>query len=166
VSRVLHYIDLLSEWTGKGCSFLIIALSFIEGFEVVARYVFKRPTIWAHETSSMIFGAYIIFGGAYTLYLSGHVNMDLIYVRTSPRGRALLDVITFWLFALFCVVLVWKGGETSWRALETLEHSGSIWNPPMYPIRVVLPTGACLLLLQGIAKFVRDVMTLVGGKSP
>lgn len=146
-------------------SFLIIALSLVVGYEVIARYVFSRPTIWAHEASAMIFGTYIIMGGAYTLYLSGHANMDLVYGSISPRRRALLDIITFWFFALFCAVLVWKGGETSWRALKSLEHSGSIWNPPIYPIKVVLPIGAGLLLLQGIAKFVRDVITLVKRES-
>ena len=166
MSRLLHYIDLLSEWTGKVSSFLIIALSLVVGFEVVARYLFKHPTIWAPEISTMVFGAYIILGGAYTLHIKGHANMDLIYERISPRKKALLDVITFWFFAFFCVVLVWKGGATSWRALETLEHSGSIWNPPVYPIKMVLPVGAGLLLLQGIAKFIRDVITLVRGESP
>lgn len=154
-------MDLLSEWTGKVSSFLILALSLVVGFEVTARYVFKHPTIWASETSAMIFGVYIIIGGAYTLQLGSHANMDLVYGCFTPRGRALLDIVTFWVFAFFCVVLIWTGGETSWRSFVTLEHSSSIWNPPVYPIRAILPLGAFLLLLQGIAKFVRDVTTLI-----
>lgn len=166
MSRVLHFIDLLSEWTGKASSYLIIVLSLVVGYEVVVRYIFRQPTIWAHETSAMIFGAYIIFGGGYTLYINGHANMDLIYQRMSPRGRALLGILTFGFFALFCVTLVWKGGEIGWRTLTALEHSGSVWNPPIYPIKIVLPIGASILLLQGVAKFVRDIIALFKGGAP
>lgn len=164
MSRFLHLIDLVSEWTGKFSAFLIVVLSLMIGYEVVARYIFNRPTTWSSEASAMVFGAYIIFGGAYTLYTRGHVNMDVIYQRLSKKQKAFIDVITFWFFALFCVVLVWKGGERSWYALKNLEHSGSLWNPPVYPIKLVLPVGAFLLLLQGIAKFIRDAATLVSGR--
>jgi len=164
VSRFLNLIDLISEWTGKISAFLIIVLSFVIGYEVLARYIFNQSTVWAHETSAMVFGAYVIFGGAYTLSIGGHVNMDLVYQRLSTRKKALMDIITFWFFALFCAVLVWKGGDSAWYALKNLEHSGSIWNPPIYPIKLVLPIGAFLLLLQGVAKFIRDAITLVRGR--
>jgi TRAP-type mannitol/chloroaromatic compound transport system permease small subunit len=161
VSRVFHFIDLLSEWTGKASAFLVLVLSFLIGYEVVARYLFNRPTIWAHELSAMIFGTYIILGGAYLLSIRGHVNMDLIYDRLSPRKKAFLDIITFWFFAVFCIALVWKGGDTAWYSLKTGEHARTVWSPPLYPIKMVLPIGAFLLLLQGIAKFIRDVITLI-----
>ncbi|MEW6425441.1 MAG: TRAP transporter small permease subunit [Bacillota bacterium] len=164
MSRFLHLIDLVSEWTGKLSAFLIVVLSFVVGYEVISRYVFKHSTAWASEASAMLFGAYIILGGAYTLSVGGHINMDLIYQRLSKRQKALMDIVTFWFFALFCVVLVWKGGERAWYALKNLEHSGSLWNPPVYPIKLLLPVGAFLLLLQGVAKFIRDAVTLVGGR--
>jgi TRAP-type mannitol/chloroaromatic compound transport system permease small subunit len=163
VNRVLHFIDLLSEWIGKASAFLVLALSFVIGYEVVARYLFNRPTIWAHELSAMIFGAYIILGGAYLLSAGRHVNMDLIYGFLSPKKKALIDIITFWFFALFCVALVWKGGDTAWYSLKIREQARTMWSPPLYPIKLVLPIGAFLLLLQGIAKFIRDAITLAKG---
>lgn len=163
VSSLLHFIDTISKWTGRVVSFLIIALTLLICFEVIARYLFNHPTIWAQESSGMLIGAYTIFGGAYTLYTGGHVNMDVVYARLSPKRQALIDVITFWFFLLFCVALLWMGGDSAWRALRNLEHSGSIWNPPIYPFKLVLPVGAFLLLLQGLAKFIRDVITIVKG---
>ncbi|MCL6477566.1 MAG: TRAP transporter small permease subunit [Peptococcaceae bacterium] len=163
MSSFLSLIDRISEWTGKLSAFLIVILSFMIGYEVVSRYIFNRPTLWVNETSAMLFGAYIIFGGAYTLSAGGHINMDLVYQRFTKRQKALIDLITFWFFALFCVVLVWKGGDSAWYSLKNLEHSGTLWNPPVYPIKLVLPIGAFLLLLQGVAKFIRDAKILVGG---
>lgn len=163
MSHVLHFIDLLSEWIGKASAFLVLALSFVIGYEVVARYLFNRPTIWAHELSAMVFGAYIVLGGAYLLSAGRHVNMDLIYGILSPRKKALIDIITFWFFALFCVALVWKGGDTAWHSIMVREQARTTWSPPLYPIRLVLPIGAFLLLLQGVAKFIRDAITLAKG---
>jgi TRAP-type mannitol/chloroaromatic compound transport system permease small subunit len=163
VTSLLHFIDNISKWTGRVVSFLIVAMTFFICIEVVARYLLNRPTIWVHETSAMLMGAYIIFGGAYTLHTGGHVNMDVVYGRLLPKKKALIDVITFWLFLLFCGALLWMGGDSAWRALRNWEHSGSLWNPPIYPFKLILPIGVFLLLLQGLAKFVRDAITLVTG---
>lgn len=63
VSSLLHFIDNISKWTGRVVSFLIVALTFLICFEVVARYLLNRPTIWVNEASAMLFGTYIIIGG-------------------------------------------------------------------------------------------------------
>jgi len=158
MKRFLSFIDKVNAWVGRVSSLFVIVLTFLFVYEVVLRYVFRKPTIWSHELTSMIFGAYIILGGAYTLYNKAHVNMDLIYIKLSSRARAFLDIITFWMFALFCITLLWKSGETAWRAIMTSQHSSSIWSPPVYPIKLVLPIGTLMLLLQGIAKFIRDIL--------
>jgi TRAP-type mannitol/chloroaromatic compound transport system permease small subunit len=160
---LLHCIDLLSEWTGKITAFLIVVMSLVIGYEVVARYLLVRPTVWAHETSAMVFGAYIVLGGAYALNTHGHVNVDIVYGCFSPRGRVLADVLTFCIFALFCGALVWKGGESAWNSLKFLERSGSVWNPPVYHMKIITFIGCLLLLLQGLVRFVRDVVTLFRG---
>jgi len=162
--KILHYIDLVNEWTGKCISFLIIVLSLVIGYEVIARYILNAPTIWAHEASGMMFDTYIVLGGAYILSIRGHVNMDVVYNRLSRRQQALLDIITFWVFASFCVALIWTGWERAWYSLRIMEHSATTWGPPLYPIKMVLPIGAFLLLLQGIAKFARDIIILVKGE--
>lgn len=158
MSYTLQFIDNVNKWLGRAVSFLIVVLTTVVTYEVAARYIFKHPTIWAHETSSMLFGAYIVLGGAYTLRVGGHVNMDVVYGHLSRKTKDIFDVVTLCITLLLCGVLVWRGGETAWRALRMLEHSGSIWNPPVYPIRLVLPLGAFLLFLQAVVKFLREVV--------
>ena len=166
VNKFLHSIDSLSEWTGKAVSFFIFLLALIVGYEVVARYLFRSPTLWVHEISAMFFGTFIIIGGAYTALRGGHVNMDLVHKALGTRARALLDILTFSLALAFLAVLLWKGGATAWKSIKTLEHASTQWGPPIYPFRVMLPLGALLLLLQLIAKFIRDIRILISGKEP
>jgi TRAP-type mannitol/chloroaromatic compound transport system permease small subunit len=160
VDKLLHIIDSISEWTGKTVSFGILLLALIVGYEVAARYLFKSPTLWVHEVSVMFFGTFIIIGGAYTALKGMHVNMDLVHNALSPRIRALLDVLTFFIALPFLGVLLWVGGKSAWKSVMVLEHASTQWGPPIYPFRVMLPLGALLLLLQLVAKLIRDLRIL------
>jgi len=157
-------IDSISEWTGKIVSFLIIVIIGVTIWEVILRYVFNAPTIWAFDAAYLIFGAYGVLGGAYTLYLKGHVNVDILYGRFPLRVRAIVDLGTSIFFFLFCGLLLWKGGEMAWDSLKIMERGSSAWNPPIYPIKLTIPIGVFLLLLQGIAKFIRDLVMATTGK--
>ena len=163
--KILRLIDDLSEWTGKAVSFLILGLGFVFCYEVVMRYAFDRPTIWAHEFSAMLFGTAMIISGAYVLRFDGHIAMDILYNRFSVRGRAILDVITYFVLTLpFLLVLIWFGGVSAWRSLISLERDSTFWGPPIYPLKIMLPIGAFLFLLQTLPKLVRDLALVFGGK--
>jgi TRAP-type mannitol/chloroaromatic compound transport system permease small subunit len=164
LKRVLSLIDSINEWVGKTFSYLVLVLALIVGYEIIMRYGFNRPTIWVNEMSAMLFGSFMIVGGAFTARYNGHVGMDILYNRLSTKWRALLDVISFFLLFLPLLgVLVWKGGASAWKSLMMLEHDSTQWGPPLYPIRIMLPFGALLFLLQATAKMVRDFMVLFGG---
>lgn len=164
--KILRSIDALSEWTGKAVSFLILGLALVIGYEVVMRYGLNRPTVWVHEFSVMLFGTAMIIGGAYALRFNGHITMDIVYGMFSERGKAILDVITYFALTLpFILVLMWYGGERAWRSLITLEHDSTQWGPPLYPLRIMLPLGAFLLFLQSLAKLARDFVIIFRGRT-
>jgi len=131
--------------------------------EVIRRYLFNAPTVWANELTQMLFGAYIVLAGGYILAIEGHVNVDILYSRLSRKTQAILDIITSVLFFMFCLMMVYYGGSLAWESLSTFEHSQSAWNPPIYPVKLTIPIGAGLLLLQGIAKLIRDILFLIKG---
>ncbi|MFC1994790.1 TRAP transporter small permease subunit [Chloroflexota bacterium] len=163
--RIASLIDVTNEWIGRIASILLPCVMFVILFEVVMRYVFDSPTIWVHETSAFFFGAAIMFGGAYTLLHNGHVNMDLFYARLSPRVKAVLDMITSVFLFAFCGVLLWKGAEWALNSWQLLETSQTSFGPPLYPIKTVIPIGASLFILQGFAKFIRNLIVATGGRS-
>lgn len=166
IGKFLRGVAALSEWTGKLVSYLILILAVMVGIEVVSRYVFNHPTLWAHELSAMLFGTFIILGGAYAGVKGLQVNMDVIYNTLQPRVRALLDVLTFSVALAFVGVLVWKGGQSAWKSVRVLEHASTQWAPPIYPFKLMLPLGAFMVLLQLTAKFIRDLAVLILGEEP
>ena len=164
VWAVLHFVDTINERFGKIISFLAVGMMGVIVVEVVLRYGFNSPTLWALEAATFLYGSYCILGGAYVLLHRAHVNMDILYARLSPRKRAILDLFTSLLFFLFIGVMLWHGSMFAWKSVQGLERTWSLWRPPIWPVKLMLPLAALLILLQGIVKFVRDIETAVTGR--
>ena len=159
---LLGSIDAINDWFGRVLSYFLFAFFALLLMEVILRYFFNSPTVWGNELAQLLFGAYAVVGGGYILRTGGHVNVDIIYARFSTRTKALLDIITSVLFFLFCGMLLVYGGSLAWDSLSRFEHSQSAWNPPLYPAKMMIPLAALLLILQGLAKLIRDFMILFG----
>jgi len=164
VRAVLHFVDTINERFGKIISFLVVGMMGTVTVEVVLRYGFNSPTLWAHETAQFLYGSYCILGGAYVLLHKAHVNMDIMYARLSLRKRAIIDLVTSSLFFLFIGVMLWHGVAFASKSVAILEATNTPWAPPVWPIKLMLPLAALLILLQGIAKFARDLETAVTGR--
>ena len=165
MKRVLNAIDLVSEWSGKLVSILIFFVAFFLLYDVVMRYVFNAPTIWAHELSLHLFGAYAVLAGPYVLRYHQHVKVDIIYLRFSPRGRAIIDSFTYLLFFLFIGLLFWYGYVIAERAVELRQTvSPSPWASPLWPVKLTVPLAAFLMLAQGLAHYIRTLTLAITGK--
>lgn len=156
----LHAVDFVNEWVGKACSVLFIPLVLIVLIEVILRYAFNRPTIWAWDISMMLMALTVILPGGYLLRKDAHINVDVIVRGFSPRTRAIIDLFTSLVFFFVIGLLVWKSGEGAWDSLLSREHLSTFFGPPIYPLKMVWPVAAFLLLLQGVAKFIRDLNTI------
>jgi TRAP-type mannitol/chloroaromatic compound transport system permease small subunit len=160
LNRLLKRVDTLNDFIGNWICLLILPLIAIILYEVLMRYVLRQSQDWVPETSQFLFGAVFVLGGGYILLNGGHVRLDLLYDRLSPRLKAALDVATFIFFLLFCGVLFWKGALMGWDSLKIMERSQSSWGPLLFPIKFIIPIGTGLLILQGFVKLIRDILIL------
>ncbi|MGC9323310.1 MAG: TRAP transporter small permease subunit [Desulfomonilia bacterium] len=154
--KIVFTIDKINEWVAKILSFVIILITIATVYEVVMRYFFDSPTIWAFEFNYLLYGPYFLLAGAYTLAIGKHVNVDILYGRLSPRRRAIVDLITAPAFFFFIYTMLVYGWRFAWNSILVRETLSSAWAPPVYPIKLCIPIAAGLILLQGIAKFIRD----------
>ena len=164
MKRALSLIDKSSDWVGKVACFAVIIVAIIMTVEVISRYGFNRPTIWVWDIGTQLGAALYMLGGAYVLLHHAHVRVDVLYSRFPPRVQAITDLITSLFFFFFCVVLVWKGAELAVEAVASREAMNSILAPPLYPLRWLFVVASFLLLLQGAAKFIRDLNIAIRGK--
>jgi TRAP-type mannitol/chloroaromatic compound transport system permease small subunit len=134
-------------------------------YEVISRRFFDAPHIWATEVTNFIYGPHFMLVAAYTLLYKSHVSIDIIYGRFSPRTRGILDIFTYLVFFFpFCTIVFYQGivfAQTSWSIGETSE-SAALRIVPL--IKTVIPVTFGLILIQGLANFIRGIMLVVKGK--
>jgi TRAP-type mannitol/chloroaromatic compound transport system permease small subunit len=165
-SKILKSVDWLSEWSGKLVSWLIIPLFLVFVYDVIARYIFNKPSFWVFDISYMLGGTFFLIGGAYVLRYQRHVRVDLIYANLTPKKRAIIDLVfTLILFFPLVTMLFWYSIESTQFSWQIGERSMETpWRPPIYHFKAVMPVAFFLLLMQGIAEFSRNVIFLITGK--
>jgi len=159
MQRVLVVLDGIIYWSGKIITPLLGIIMAVLTYEIVMRYVFNAPTIWAHETSTYVFAIYVLLAGGYTLREGFFVRMDILYVRFPSRAKAIVDLFTSWIALSYILCMLWWGGITAWESLKVWEVSTTVWAPPIYPVKVAITLAAFLLLVEWFVKFIRDLIT-------
>ncbi|MBN1856325.1 MAG: TRAP transporter small permease subunit [Dehalococcoidia bacterium] len=157
MKKAIHLIDRVTDWTGRYLVLVLLPLIGVALYEVIARFMFNKPTVWAHETTSLIFGAYVVLLGAYTLLVKQHVRVDILWARLSERGKAIADLATSGFSFLFTGALFWYATEKAIHSIATHETSVTVFGPPLYPSRAILAIGSLMLLLQLVSKFYHDL---------
>jgi TRAP-type mannitol/chloroaromatic compound transport system permease small subunit len=150
-------VDRVNDSVGK-ILWIGIFVNFVFMFlEVILRYVFNAPTIWANELSQYIFGAYVVLVAGFLLKQKMHTNVDILYNHLSKRGQALAEITTFPFTFIFTSVLLILGSSFAWNSLEKFENSITAWSPPIYPVKMLIPVAAFLLLNQSIVELIRSI---------
>lgn len=150
-------ITATSVWAGMAAMYLVFGMIGILFFETVSRTFFNHPWIWTVEMAQFVMAAYYTLGGAYTLLLDGHVRMDLVYAKWSPKNKALADVLTFVLAMLYLIILLLGGLISLEYSIKYRQRSYSSWAPPVTPIKIIMLFGMLLMILQIIAEFFKDL---------
>jgi TRAP-type mannitol/chloroaromatic compound transport system permease small subunit len=150
-------LDALARVTGEFVAYWAVLAVFAYYYEVVGRYVFNSPTNWVHESMFLMFGMQYMIAGAYAYRDDTHVRVDILYSQLSLRGRAICDVITSFFFFLFTGTMLVSGWRFAGDAIGVNEHSFTEWGIQYWPVKLMIPVGAALLILQGLSRLVRDI---------
>ena len=162
---IVGNIDILNNWVGKLTCLMLVPVIFAMIYEVVARKVFIAPTDWAYDTSRMFSGAMFMLGAGYALMRGVHIRADFLFRNWSPRTQALVDGALYLLFYFPAMLFFfWVSTEYTIKAWVTWERSmDTALMAPLAPARTAMPVGALLLLLQGVAEFLRAYHQLGAG---
>ena len=113
------------------------------------------------EAQWYMFAGMVLLGAAYTLKVNEHVRVDLFYGWVSERTRTWIDLLG----AIFCLVpmcllliyFTWPWFVDSWRINEASSNAGGL---PRWPVKLMLPAGFFLVLLQGISEIIKCLAAL------
>ena len=160
--KLIYGIDQLSKTVGHAFAWCIIILIFGTSYEVFVRYLLNAPTSWAFDFSYILYGGLFFMAGAYTLSRGGHVRADMFSRLWPVRVQAGIELalyITFFFPGILAMSISgWHYAHDAFRIKEM-----SINSPigiPIWQIKMMIPVGAALLSLQGIAECLRCVLAL------
>ena len=164
--RIAHALDPIAIWSGKLTAWLIIPMVLSLVYEVVARYVFDSPTLWAYDMTFMLYGAFFMLGSAYTLQRKGHIRTDSLYAAWSPRTQGIVEAICYlMMFMPFAAIFLWFGWGYFAKAFMTGERFvSSPWMPITWPFKAAMPLTGLLLAIQGISELCKSLDAAINGR--
>lgn len=166
INRLIYAIDQLSKSVGHAFAWCIVIVTLGTCYEVFVRYVLNNPTSWAFDMSYLMYGAVFYMAGAYTLSRGGHVRADMFYRLWKPRTQARVEFVLLLVFFFPGVLALmysgWAYGYESMRIGEVSVNSPA--GVPIWPLKMMIPVGATLLALQGVAELLRCLVCLKQGR--
>lgn len=166
--RYIAFADKVSAWFGKAFAWCVVLMTFAVSYEVLVRYAFRAPTVWAFDLTYIMYGTLFMMAGAYTLSRDGHVRGDFIYRLWSPKTQAKVELVLYFLFffpgVLALIFSGWRYASRSWRYFEVSTMSPA--NVPIYQFKTIIIAAGILLVIQGIAQVFRCIITIRTGRWP
>lgn len=121
----------LTEAVALVASLVFVIAVIATAYEVGARYLFGRPTVWAHEATIFLCAIGYLAGGVYTMVRDDHIRITVLHERLPLRWRRAVDVFNMLVSLAFLLALAWSATIAGSRALAGWETTGSAWNPPI-----------------------------------
>jgi TRAP-type mannitol/chloroaromatic compound transport system permease small subunit len=167
ISQLGEWAERLVRLVGFIGLFLFPALIFVSVYEVVARYVFNAPTLWAFDLTFMIHGALFALTGAYGLQMKAHVRIDVLSTRLPRPVQHAANILSYLFLVIPAVWIVSDAGiRRSISAFQTNEvELVSAWSPIVWPFFVALALGMVALCLQSIVETVKHFASMFKGRS-
>jgi len=154
----------LNQWVGNFIAWVAALLVCVVFVDVCMRYIFNTSFVFTQELEWHLFGFIFLIGAGYTLLHDGHVRVDVIYQRVSPKTKAWINfigVIFFLIPGCFLVIQTSaKFALNSWNMMEGSPDPGGI--PFRFIIKGAIPVGFTLMFLQGIALGIESLFTIIG----
>ena len=156
-------IDRINERLGRIAVWLVLIACAVSAANAVSRYAFDLSSNAWLELQWYLFTAMVLLGAPFVLSVNGHVRVDVLYGRAEPRTRVWIDLLGLIFFLLpvagLVAYLAWPFFLESFRGNEMSGNAGGLLR---WPVKVLLPVGFGMLLLQGVAEIVKRIGYLRG----
>jgi TRAP-type C4-dicarboxylate transport system permease small subunit len=149
--------DRLSLFMGRVTMLLIVSLVLVMFYEVIARYVFEAPTLWANELSLWMAGAIFLFSGLYAMQQRSHIRIYLLYDMMPRNVQRLCDTFSVSLIVGFAFIMLWGSYNEARDKFLRWETFGTAFDPPIpATIKPLLIVFICLVALQAVVNLICD----------
>jgi len=156
--RFADFVDAMTRLIGHVASMLLIALVALIFCNVAGRYVIGNAPVWMQELEWYLLVPVAMLGIVVLMLEKGHVRVDILYDKMSPKTRHWIDFISMVLGTAVALLLIkYSAGfvENSFSLLEGSPDPGGL--PGRWALKGFLPVAFALLALQCAANAIRSL---------
>jgi TRAP-type mannitol/chloroaromatic compound transport system permease small subunit len=158
-----RFIDRVNACVGRAVSWLVLAAVLISAGNAVTRYALNLSSNAWLEVQWYLFSAIFLLAAGWALLRNAHVRIDAITGRLTPEARAWIDIVGAALFlmpmALLILYFSWPMFLQSYLGHELSSDAGGLVR---WPVKLLIPVGFALLVLQGASEIIKRIAFLRG----
>jgi len=149
--------DRLAVFIGRVIMMMIVLLTGVMLYEVVLRYAFEAPTLWANELSLWLAGFVFLGAGLYAMQQRSHIRIFLLY-DVMPRGiQRLFDIISVSLILVFAGALIYGGYGEAFDKFYRWETFGTAFDPPIpATLKPMVLFVVAMVAIQSVINLISD----------
>lgn len=161
--QISRLIDAMTERVGRSIYWLVLIAVLVSAVNASVRKIFDMSSNAFLELQWYLFSAVFLLGAGYALLKQEHVRIDVIYGKFSKRTQIWIDILGTVLFLMpMALLILWHSWPVFVNAFLTNEQSSSAGGLPVWPVRLLLPAGFALLIVQAISELIKRVAYLKG----
>ena len=155
---ILKSIEYFQKMIAYLSAILMALLAIFVFYEVVARYVFRAPTIWTNEISSYILQFIVFFTMGYLLIEDGHLKVTFFLDKLKGKAKKALRIINLFLVVPYAGILMIYGWKITVSSYERESVSPTLLAVPLWIPQSFIFIGGGLLIL-GVVCAILKVIT-------
>ncbi len=152
-------INLLVSAVGLLTAVLLLLMVLNVSWDVMMRYLFHNSSVGMQEMEWHLFSVVILFGISVALRDEGHVRVDFLYEKFSPRKKALVNILGTVFFLLPLTLLIFFGSfefvQDAYVSHEISEDPGGL--PYRWIIKGMIPLSFGFLLLSAAGYILQNI---------
>jgi TRAP-type mannitol/chloroaromatic compound transport system permease small subunit len=156
--RFSRAVDALNRMVGRTTYWLVLAAVLISSSNAIARKTLNMSSNAMLEIQWYLFAAIFLLCAGYTLLDNEHVRVDLIFGRLSRRKQLTIEILGTLLFlapmTILILALSWAPFIDAFTSGEVSSNAGGLIR---WPVKLLIPLGFALLLLQGVSQLIKNV---------
>jgi tripartite ATP-independent transporter DctM subunit len=133
---------------------ILVLMTLLILADIILRYLFYQPVIGSTDLLGFMAGSIVFLALAQTAFHNGHISLELLISRFSPRSQAAIKSITVILCLGVFAVITWQSVV---YALE-LQQSGQtfpVLSVPIFPFLYIMAFGSAVLCLVFIFHLIK-----------
>ena len=147
----------------EGCVVLLMGTLVLDVlWQVVSRYVARRPSAWTDELATLLVIWLALLGASAAFGRRAHLGVDFLVRQLTPGQRRITEILVHVVVAFFAVAVLMVGGFHLVRLAWLTGQTSPALGVNMGHVYLALPVSGAFILIFALESLL-EVLTLQAG---